>query len=95
MEQTGIGIGGNGGVQGGAVSEHVFEKLGHLIPMEDPAGCSDVISAWLGKELMDWVEKEAKFREEWSHLPAKEKFMVSEEWKERIGGPLRPPRTKL
>jgi hypothetical protein len=95
MERTGVGIGGSGGVKEGAVSKHVFENLGHLMPMEDPAGCSKVASAWLGKELKIWGEKEAKFRQEWSEVPAREKMMVSEEWKERIGGPLRPPGAKL
>lgn len=95
MENTGISIGGSGGVKEGAVSKHVFENLGHLMPMDDPAGCANVASAWLGKELKFWAEKEAKFKEEWSKVPAIEKSMVSEEWKERIGGPLRPPGPKL
>ena len=95
METTGTGVGGNGGVKEGAVSRHIFENLGHLMPMEDPAGCANVASPWLGKELKSWAEKEAKFKEGWSKVPPKEKLMVSEEWKERIGGPLRPTKTKL
>lgn len=95
MEKTGIGVGGSGGAKEGAVSKHVFEKLGHLMPMDDPISCSRVASAWLGKELKVWAKKEAKFREEWANTPAREKVMVSEEWKEKIGGPLRPAKTKL
>lgn len=96
MEITGIGIGGSGGSKEGAVSKYVFENLGHLMPMEDPTGCADIATAWLGKKLKVWAEKEAKFKEEWSQVPAEEKSMVSEEWKERIGGPpQRSPRTKL
>lgn len=95
METTGVGIGGSGGMKEGAVSRHIFEDLGHLIPMEDPAGCSKVASAWLVKELKAWAEQEAKFKKEWSNIPAKEKLTVSEEWKEKIGGPLRPPGAKL
>jgi hypothetical protein len=95
MENTGSGIGGSGGIKEGAISKHVFENLGHLMPMEDPEGCSNVASAWLGKELKAWAEEEARFKEEWIHTPAIEKMMVSEEWKEKIGGPLRPPGAKL
>jgi hypothetical protein len=95
IENTGIGIGGSGGAKEGAVSEHIFDKLGHLMPMEDPVGCSKVASTWLGKELKVWAEKEAEFKGQWSKVPAIEKWIVSEEWKERIGGPLRPPKTKL
>ena len=95
MERTGVGIGGSGGVKECAVSKHLFKNLGHLMPMEDPEGCSNVVSAWLGKELKIWAEKEAKFRKEWSAVSAREKMVVSEEWKERIGGPLRPLGAKL
>ncbi|KAG0652302.1 abhydrolase domain-containing [Hyphodiscus hymeniophilus] len=95
MERTGTGIGGSGGAKEGAVSEHTFEEIGHLIPMEAPAACSEVASEWLGKKLKAWAEKEAKFKEEWSKVSTREKLMVSEEWKEKIGGPLRPPKTKL
>ena len=95
MERAGVGIGGSGGAKEGAVSKHVFENLGHLMPMEDPQGCSTIISAWLGKELKVWAETEARFREEWNKVPAREKMVVSEEWKERIGGPLKPPGAKL
>jgi hypothetical protein len=95
MERTGVGIGGSGGVKEGAVSKHIFKNLGHLMPMEDPEGCSNVASAWLGEELKVWAEKEAKFRKEWSAVSAREKMVVSEEWKERIGGPLRPSGAKL
>jgi len=95
MESTGLGIGGSGGAKDGAVSKHVFENLGHLMPMEDPEGCSNVISAWLGKELKVWAEKEARFREQWNKVPARGKMVVSEEWEERMGGPLRPPGPKL
>ena len=95
MEWTGVGIGGSGGVKEGAVSKHIFKNLGHLMPMEDPEGCSNVASAWLGKELKVWAEKEANFKKEWSAVSAREKMVVSEEWKERIGGPLRPPGAKL
>jgi hypothetical protein len=91
MEKTGMGVGGNGGVKEGAVSKHVFEHLGHLMPMEEPDSCATVASTWLGNELRVWAEKEAKFRKEWSEVPVREKTVVSEEWKEKIGGPLRPP----
>jgi hypothetical protein len=87
METTGVGLGGSGGAKEGAVSKHVFDNLGHLIPMEDPAGCSKVASAWLGKELRIWGEKEAKFKMQWSKVHARDKTTISKEWEEKIGGP--------
>lgn len=96
MESTGVGIGGSGGAREGAVSKHVFENLGHLVPMEDPESCANVAAAWLGKSLKVLAEKEARFKEDWSKVSAKEKSMLSEEWKERFGGPpQRPPKSSL
>ena len=95
MERTGVGLGGSGGAKEGAVSKYVFTNLGHLMPMEDPEGCSNVASAWLGRELKDWARKEAEFRKQWDAVPAREKMVVSEEWKEKIGGPMRLPGAKL
>lgn len=95
VENTGTGIGGSGGVQEGAISTHIFDNLGHLMPMEDPENCSKVASAWLGKELKLWADKEEEFKTDWENTPRGDKIMVTEEWKEKIGGPLRPPGAKL
>ena len=90
MDATGAGLGGSGGVKKGRVSEVVLEGIGHLVAMEASDKCADAAAQWLGKELKRH-EEEKRAYVEWTKKSLPEKQTMSEEWKKRIGGPLRPP----
>lgn len=81
MAQTGIGVGGSGGVVKGRVSEHTFKGVGHLIPMEVVGETADVSAEWLVPELERWRTAEEVETREWSAVPRSEKSQLSEEYK--------------
>ncbi|KAL8730511.1 MAG: hypothetical protein Q9181_004638 [Wetmoreana brouardii] len=61
LQQTGIGLGGSGGVASGKVSEALVEGAHHPIPLEKPAAAAQAIAPWLRKQMKMW-EKEAERR---------------------------------
>ncbi|KAH8665859.1 Alpha/beta hydrolase family-domain-containing protein [Tricladium varicosporioides] len=89
MEITGSGVGGSGGVTKGRVKEVVLNGIGHLVAMEASEKCADAAAEWLRTETKRF-EKERREYEEWVKKPLAEKQILSEEWKRRIGGPIRP-----
>jgi len=96
LDKTGVGVGGSGGVKAGRVKEIVLEEIGHLVAMEAGGSeqCAEAAAEWLGQELKRF-ESEKKAYLEWTKKSLVEKTTLSEEWKKRIGGPLRPPKGKL
>lgn len=95
MERTGVGQGGSGGVKAGRVKEVTLKGRGHLIAMEAVEDCADPIAEWLGKELGRWRKDQEAYKE-WTKIPLRERQVVSEEWKKRIGGPFqRKPKAKM
>ena len=94
MEVTGSKHGGSGGVKAGRVKEKLLKGIGHLVAMEASDQCADAAAPWLGQE-MKRIEQERKSYEEWTKKSMAEKTTLSEEWKRRIGGPLKPPKGKL
>ncbi|KXT10852.1 hypothetical protein AC579_1934 [Pseudocercospora musae] len=86
LAQTGIGWGGSGGVEKGRVREHVFEGVGHLIPMEVVGETADVSATWVGDEVRRWKTTEEEFRREWEKIPQREKAVFSEEFKTQMLG---------
>ena len=93
MDTTGIGIGGSGGAREGRVKDVLFEDAGHLIPMEFVEKTADAAAEWVGQEMGLWRKNEEKWRKEWDEKSKLDKMIVSEEWKEKIGG--EPSRGKL
>ena len=96
LERTGVGVGGSGGVTAGRVKEIVLEEIGHLVAMEAGGNeqSAEAAAEWIGEELKRFVgEKKAYI--DWMKKSSEEKTTLSEEWKKRIGGPLRPPKGKL
>ncbi|KXS95132.1 hypothetical protein AC578_2884 [Pseudocercospora eumusae] len=86
LAQTGIGWGGSGGVGKDRVKEHVFEGVGHLIPMEVVGETADVSAGWVGEEIRRWKRTEEEFRREWERVPKGEKAVFSEEFKRQMLG---------
>ncbi|KAI9819943.1 MAG: hypothetical protein M1827_006513 [Pycnora praestabilis] len=86
LEVTGVDVGGSGGAKEGRVEEVVLKQVGHLVAMEDVEGCADAITSWLGKEMERWRNDEAAFRAQWNHLGKRETLMLSDQWKENLGG---------
>lgn len=91
---TGIGTGGSGGEKLGRVKEKVLEGIGHLVAMEASDQCAEAAADWLGQELARFEEEKKKYLE-WTKKDFISKTTLSEEWKRRIGGPIRPPKGKL
>lgn len=94
MDTTGMGVGGSGGSKAGRVQEIVLKGLGHLVAMEAPDQCAQEAGNWLDKEVHR-LNKERELYLEWTKKSLVSKSTMSDEWKRRIGGPLKPPKGKL
>lgn len=86
MNVTGIGVGGSGGALEGRVEQVLFEKAGHLIPMEIVGESAEAAADWLAQEVEHWNRQENEFQAKWSSKTKLEKQTVTEEWKRKIGG---------
>jgi len=94
MDLTGTGVGGSGGVNAGRVKELVLEGIGHLVAMEASFACANAAAQWLGKEVMRYGEEQKKYLE-WTKQTLAQKSTLSEEWQKRVGGPIRPSKSKI
>ncbi|KAI4169505.1 MAG: hypothetical protein LQ343_005645 [Gyalolechia ehrenbergii] len=79
FRRTGTGLGGNGGVVSGKVTETLVEGVHHAIPLERPAAAAKAIAPWLKQQIITW-EEEAERRKNEAPF-ANEKFHP--EWMER------------
>lgn len=80
LQQTGIGLGGNGGVATGKVTEVLVEGAHHPIPLEKPAAAAKAIAPWLREQIRTW-EEEAERR---SKEPPFANKTFHPEWMARI-----------
>lgn len=95
LDVTGTGTGGSGGAKEGRVEGVMLDGIGHLVAMEASEECADVTAAWLGKEVKRF-ENERNEYIEWTKQSLEAKTTFSEEWKRRIGPPLKPiPKSKI
>ena len=86
LRETGIGIGGSGGMKDGKVKGVVLKNVGHLVAMEAVKECADAAADWINGVLKNWTAQEEEHRKKWTSKTLKEKQTVDEEWKKRIGG---------
>lgn len=86
MERTGTGVGGSGGKKEGRVKEVLLEDAGHLIPMENVGGVVHASAEWVIEELENWRASEEDWGKRWAAMSRSDKTMISEEWREKIGG---------
>lgn len=85
---TGTGVGGSGGAKVGRVKEKVLKGIDHLVAMEAADQCADAAAAWLGQEIQRFTAERKEYLE-WTKQSLASKTTLSEEYKQRIGGPLR------
>lgn len=86
LAQTGIGVGGSGGVKKGRVDHVTFEGVGHLIPMEVVGQTADACGSWLAPEIERWRSIEDAERHEWAAVPIEEKGKLSEQYVKTMSG---------
>ncbi|CAL3968776.1 unnamed protein product [Diplocarpon coronariae] len=91
---TGVEPGGSGGARSGRVKECTLERVGHLVAMEASDRCADAAAGWLGQELERFEDEKKKYLE-WTKQSLEAKTTLSEEWKKRIGGPLKRQASKI
>jgi pimeloyl-ACP methyl ester carboxylesterase len=80
LAQTGIGVGGSGGVKKGRVGEVTFKGVGHLIPMEVVGQTAEAVAGWLGPEIERWRVLEEQVRAEWEMVPRGKRGMLPDEY---------------
>jgi hypothetical protein len=86
LNQTGIGIGGSGGIRDGKVKGVTLKNAGHLVAMEAVQECADAAAQWIGGEIENWKADEEEHKKKWMGRALVEKQTVDEEWKKRVGG---------
>lgn len=64
LQRTGTGLGGNGGVALGKVTEVMVEGAHHFVPAEKPAAAAKVIAPWLQQQFTAWQEETERRKED-------------------------------
>ena len=91
-ELMGTGVGGSGGMADGRVKSILIPDVGHLVPMEAVDKTAEECVEWLGQEMRRWQTTEDLWQKNYAARSKKDKLMVDEEWKKRVGS--LPPKTK-
>ncbi|KAF2496028.1 hypothetical protein BU16DRAFT_617537 [Lophium mytilinum] len=86
LSVTGTGIGGSGGVKEGRVKEVVFEKTGHLIPMEKPGETAESVAQWVAAEMDRWRAAEKLAEQDWEGRKGVERVQLNATYLEKLGG---------
>ncbi|EME49450.1 hypothetical protein DOTSEDRAFT_68272 [Dothistroma septosporum NZE10] len=86
LAQTGIGVGGSGGLKKGRVAEVTFKGVGHLIPMEVVDKTADAVTGWVVRELERWQTIEDAERAEWEQIPMHLRSQFSDAFKRTMTG---------
>lgn len=94
LRVTGTGFGGSGGAKEGRVKAVSLDGVGHLVAMEASEKCADAAASWLGQECKRFAEERRKYAE-WAKQSLEAKSTLSKEWKQRIGEPPKPPKSKI
>lgn len=94
LANTGIGVGGSGGVAAGRAKDYVFKGSGHLVPFERVGEIAIMINDWIAPELEQWRRDEADFKKQWNSLSVKEKTTLSQRWEEEMAAsiPMNAPK---
>lgn len=69
LANTGVGIGGSGGVKQDRVKQVTFAGIGHMIPMEAVHDSADASASWILSELERWHKIEERDRQEQAKIP--------------------------
>lgn len=84
LANTGVGVGGSGGVQAGRVADVTFEGVGHLIPMEVVGRTAEVCADWLEPELKRWNQLETTAQKAWAAVPIEEKSKFGHQYEDAL-----------
>lgn len=95
LDNTGIDVGGSGGVAAGRVRSICLEDYGHLLPLEAVNKCADAAADFLGMELKRWRVEEETFQVEWKQKSKLEKTTIDDRWKAELGAPPAKKQAKL
>lgn len=77
--RTGVGYGGNGGLDTGRVQEIVLDDMGHNIPLDKPGKAAETVNLWLREELTRWENDFAERKQQ-----PEFKVALGPEWRQRI-----------
>ena len=80
LANTGIGVGGSGGVKEGRVKGRVMDGAGHLMPMVEVMRVAEECVEWIERELTVWDEQQES--EGWGSVGEREKALVKDDWRE-------------
>ncbi|KAJ5138663.1 uncharacterized protein N7515_003511 [Penicillium bovifimosum] len=92
LANTGVGLGGSGGVAKGRVRDVMLEDFGHLLAQEAVNECAEAAVAWITPEIRRWRDEEESFWKEWNGKGKVEKMTVDQEWLEHVPAPARRPK---
>lgn len=92
LVNTGVGIGGSGGVPAGRVRDVRLAEIGHLVAQEAPTQCAENAATWLGFELKRFRAEEEAFRAQWSQKSKVQKLTVDDRWLAHVPKPERKPK---
>jgi len=94
LELTGTGVGGNGGVDVGAVAYVLMEGAGHFVPFEKVQQTADHMGKWLGKEMERWRRGEEEDRRVLESTPVRDRTVMSEQFIHYVRESLVPSKAK-
>lgn len=92
LANTGVGLGGSGGVAAGRVRDVLLKDKGHLLAQEAVNECADAAVCWMAPELRRWKDEEESFWSEWNKKTKLQKMSVDAEWKKNVPAPPRRPK---
>jgi hypothetical protein len=92
LANTGVGLGGSGGVVAGRVRDVLLEDFGHLLAQEAVDECAEAAVAWITPEIRRWRDEEESFRKDWSRKSKVEKMTVDAKWLAHVPAPARRPK---
>ncbi len=94
LDLTGTGVGGNGGVEEGAVEYVLMEGAGHFVPFEKVQQTADHMGKWLGKEMERWRRGEEEDRRVLDSTPLRDRTVMSEQFVHYVRESLVPSKAK-
>ncbi|RAL12232.1 uncharacterized protein BO97DRAFT_443253 [Aspergillus homomorphus CBS 101889] len=83
-KKIGTEFGGSGGMEHGRVRHQLVPKAAHTLPLEKVTTTAEALGPWIQQEVQRWKDDEQRIAQGWEELPAREKSMYSNEWKELV-----------
>ncbi|EGD86660.1 hypothetical protein H112_05166 [Trichophyton rubrum D6] len=84
IEQTGIAVGGSGGVAEGRIRGIVMKGVGHLIAMEAVNRTAELCTDQISVEMHRWRREEEQLTTAWKKKSSVEKMTIDQEWVKQV-----------